>query len=85
MDGFVLDEKLSFKMVGLSFSSKLDEAYTAPPPKKIGFFIHSLKFLLRFSIISINRPSGLAWNNVSMPELVLLVAFCICCIFYRKW
>ena len=49
MDGFVLEEKLSFKMLELTFSSKLDwgsyiisGARTAS--KKIGALIYSLKF-----------------------------------------
>ena len=50
MDGSVLEEKSSFKMLGLIFSSKLDwgsyiisTAKTAS--KKIRAFIHSMKFL----------------------------------------
>ena len=50
MDGSVLEEKSSFKMLGLSFSSKLDwgsyivsTAKTAS--KKIGALIRSMKFL----------------------------------------
>ena len=50
MDGSVLEEKSSFKMLGLTFSSKLDwgsyiisTAKTAS--KKIRAFIHSMKFL----------------------------------------
>ena len=50
MDGSVLEEKSSFKMLGLTFSSKLDWgsyiitiAKTAS--KKIGALIRSLKFL----------------------------------------
>ena len=49
MDGSVLERKSSFKMLGLTFSSKLDRgsyiistAKTAS--KKIGAFIHSMKF-----------------------------------------
>ena len=49
-DGSVLEEKRSFKMLGLTFSSKLDwgsyiisVAKTAS--KKIGALIHSMKFL----------------------------------------
>ena len=50
MDESVLDEKLSFKMLGLSFSSKLDwGAYiisiAKTASKKIGAFIHYMKFL----------------------------------------
>ena len=50
MDGSVLEEKTSFKMLGLTFSSKLDwvsyifsVAKTAS--KKIGALIRSMKFL----------------------------------------
>ena len=50
MDGFVLEEKSSFKMLALTFSSKLDwgsyiisTAKTAS--KKVGALIHSMKFL----------------------------------------
>ena len=40
MDEFVLEEKSSFKMLGLTFSSKLDWG-----SKKIGALIRSMKFL----------------------------------------
>ena len=48
-DGSILEEKSFFKMLGLTFSSKLDwgsyiiSAKTAS--KKIGALIHSMKFL----------------------------------------
>ena len=50
MDGSVLEEKLSFKMLGLIFSSKLDwDSYiitiAKTASKKIGALIHSMKFL----------------------------------------
>ena len=47
MDGSVLEEKTSFKMLGLTFSSKLDwGSYIAKTAsKKIGALIHSMKFL----------------------------------------
>ena len=41
MDGSVLNEKSSFKMLGLTFSSKLDKTAS----KKIGALICSMKFL----------------------------------------
>ena len=49
MDGSVLEEKSVFKMLGLSFSSKLDwESYIISIPKtasrKIGALICSMKF-----------------------------------------
>ena len=50
MDGSVLEEKLSFKMLGLTFSSKLDfGSYIISTAKitskKIGTLIRSMKFL----------------------------------------
>ena len=50
MDGSVLEEKTSFKMLGLTFSSKLDwGSYTVSiaktASKKIGALICSMKFL----------------------------------------
>ena len=50
MDGSLLEEKTSFKMLGLTFSSKLDwEFYIVSiaktPSKKIGSLIRSMKFL----------------------------------------
>ena len=50
MDGSVLEEKSSFKMLGLTFSSKLNwGSYIIPitknASKKIGGLIHSMKFL----------------------------------------
>ena len=50
MDGSVLEEKTSFKMVGLTFSSKLDwgsyiVSIAKTASKKIGALIRSMKFL----------------------------------------
>ena len=50
LDGSVLEEKSSFKMLGLTFSSKLDWgsyiiSIAKTGPKKIGAVIHSMKFL----------------------------------------
>ena len=50
MDGSVLEEKSSFKMLGLTFSSKLDWgsyiiSIAKTASKKIGTLIHSMKFL----------------------------------------
>ena len=49
MYGFVLEEKSSFKMLGLTLSSKLDwgsyiVSLAKTASKKIGALIHSLKF-----------------------------------------
>ena len=50
MDGSVLEEKSSFKMLGLTFSSKLDWgsyiiSIVKTASKKIGALIRSMKFL----------------------------------------
>ena len=50
MDGSVLEEKSSFKMLGLTFSSKLDwssyiVSIAETASKKVGALIHSMKFL----------------------------------------
>ena len=50
MDGYVFEEKSSFKMLGLTFSSKLDWgsyiiSIAKTASKKIGALIHSMKFL----------------------------------------
>ena len=47
MDGSVLEEKTSFKMLGLTFSSKLDwgSYIVSIASKKIGALIRSMKFL----------------------------------------
>ena len=50
MDGSVLEEKSSFKMLGLTFSFKLDWgsyiiSIAKTVSKKIGDLIHSMKFL----------------------------------------
>ena len=50
MDGSVLKEKSSFKVLGLTFSSKLDWgsyiiSIAKTASKKIGALIHSMKFL----------------------------------------
>ena len=52
MNGFALEEKSSFKMLGLTFSSKLDlgsyiTSIAKTAYKKIGALIRSVKFLSR--------------------------------------
>ena len=90
MDGSVLEEKSSFNMLGLTFSSKLDQgsyiiSIAKTAFKKIEAFIRSVKFLfLRLLYISINRTYDLAWNTVVMSELVLLFATWICWISYKN-
>ena len=83
IDGSVLEEKSSFKMVGLTFSSKLDwDSYIiliAKTNSKIGAF-----FSLRLLCISTNRPYGLAWNISVMSGMVLLAASWNCWISYKN-
>ena len=50
MDGSALEEKSSFKMLGLTFSSKLDwgsyiNSIVKTASKKIGLLIRSMKFI----------------------------------------
>ena len=84
MDGYVLEEKFSLKLLGLSFSSKLDWRFcivsiTKTASTKIGALIYSKKFLSpEAALISINLPYGLTWNTVVMSELALLAATWIC-------
>ena len=60
MDGSIIEEKSYFKMMGLTFSSKLDwSSYiisiAKTASKKIGSLIHSMKFLSpEVALISIN-------------------------------
>ena len=74
MDGSVLEQKLCFKMLGLTFSCKLDWgssiiSIAKSASKKIGALI---------------LPYGLAWNTVVMSGLVLLVATWIYWISYKN-
>ena len=91
MDGSVLEKKTSFKMLGLTFSSKLDwgsyiVSIAKTASKKIGALIHSIKFLSPevALCISISLPYGHVWNTAVMSGLVLLVAAWNCWIGYRN-
>ena len=81
IDGSVLEEKSSFKMLGLTFYSKLDWtsyiiSIAKTASKKIGALIRSMKFpsLLRLLCISINLPYAHVWNTVVTSGLVPPVA-----------
>ena len=73
-------KKSSFKMVGLSFPSKLDlDCYNISIAKsiskKIGALIHSMKFLSPEVALCLYKSTiGLAWNAVVLSWLVLLTA-----------
>ena len=90
MDGSVLEENSSFKMLGLTFSSKLDwGSYIVSIAKtfckKIGALIRSMKFVspevALYLYKSTIRP---LWNTVVMSVLVFLVATWNCWISYRN-
>ena len=90
MDGSVLEEKWSFQMVRLTFSSKLDwGSYIisiAKTPRKFEpWCILWSFFLRRLFCISINLPYAYAWNIAVMSGLVLLVATWNCWISKQKW
>ena len=69
MDGSVLEERSSFKMLELSFFCKLDWGsyiicIAETVSKKIGNLIHSMKFSLqRLLWVSINLPYCLEWHT----------------------
>ena len=81
MGGSILQEKSSFKMLGLTFSSKLDWgsyiiSIAKTASKKIGALIHSMKFLSPEVVlcISINLPYTHVRNTVVTSGLVPPVA-----------
>ena len=82
MDGSVLQEKSSFKILVSTFSSKLDCDFyiisiAKAAFKKSGALICSVKFLSpRLLHISVNLTYSHAWNTVVMLGLVLLFAAC---------
>ena len=62
MDGSVFEEKSSFKMLGLTFSSKLDWgsyiiSITKTASKKIGAMIRSMKFLSPVVALYLYKPT----------------------------
>ena len=83
IDGSVPEEKSYFKMLGLTFYSKLDWgsyiiSIAETASKKIEALIHSMKFLsscfFPLYLPYVNLPYGHAWNTIVMSRLVLLVA-----------
>ena len=83
MGGSALEEKSSFKMLWLTFSSKLDWgsyiiSIAKTASKEIGALICRSFFLLRLLCISINLPYAHVWNTVVTSWLVPLGATWIC-------
>ena len=80
INGSALGEKSSFKMVELTFSSKLSWAsyiisIAKTASKKYGDLICSMKFLsLEITLCPLNLLYGHAWKTVVMSGLVPLVA-----------
>ena len=73
MDGSVLEEKTSFKMLGLLFSSKLDwgsyiVSIAKTPSKKIGALIHSMEFLSPEVALNLYKPT--IWPCMEYLELL---------------
>ena len=88
MDGSILEEKTSFKMLGLTFSSKLDWGYyivsiAKTAPKKIGALIRSMKFLSPEVALCLYKSTIRPCHAV-MFGLVLLVATWNCWTSYRN-
>ena len=96
MDGSVVEEKSSFKLLELTFSSKLDLgcsiiSIAKTASKKIGalklvlrkFFLSSF-FLQWLLSISINLPLAHAWIIVVTSGLVCLVATWNCLVSYEN-
>ena len=86
MDKSVFVKLSSFKMWGLTSSSKLDGALTVflllkLPPRKLEPCLDLL--LPRLLYICINLPYGPAWNTVVMSGWLPLVATCNCQISYK--
>ena len=80
MDGSVLEEKSSFKMLGLTFSSKLDWgsyiiSIAKTASKKIGALIRFMKFLSPEVALYLYKSTiAHVWNTVVTYWLVPLVA-----------
>ena len=81
IDGSFLEEKSPFKMLGLTFSTKLDcgsyiISIAKTASQKIGALIRSMNFffVLRLLFISVNLPYTHIWNTAVMSRLVPLIA-----------
>ena len=77
MDESVLEEKSSFKMLGLTFSSKMDWdsyiiAIVKTASKKIRALIRSIKFLSLKVGLHLYKSTIQPWMEYIMPGLVPL-------------
>ena len=84
MDGSVIEEKSSFKILGLTFSSELDWgsyiiSIAKTASKNIVALICSMRFLSAEVVFYVYKSTnGPAWNTVTKPGLVLSVALWTC-------
>ena len=84
MGGSILEEKSSFKILGLTFSSKLDWgsyiiSIAKTASKKIGALIRSEKFLSPEVALYLYKSTyAHLWNTIVTSRLVLPVATWIC-------
>ena len=87
----VLEEKSSFMILGLTFSSNLDWALTLsqlqslPPRKLEPWFVLWSFFFLRLLCVSINLPYGYVWNTVIMSGLITSPSGCLCWSLSTSW
>ena len=90
MDGSALEEKSSFKMLGLTFSSKLDYwsfiiSIAKTVFKKIGALTRSMKLLSPEIDLHLYKSAYThVWNTLVMPGLVPLVANWNCKTSYKN-
>ena len=89
MDESVLEEKSSFKMLVLTFSSKLDWGYNISiakmASKKFGALIRSVKFLSPDVALYLYKSTyAHAWHTVVTSGLLPLVATWKCYISYKS-
>ena len=90
MDGSILEEKTSFKMLGLTFSSKLDwgsyiVSIAKTASKKIGALIRSMKFLSPEVALCLYKSTiRPCMEYCFVSGLVLLVATWNCWISYSN-
>lgn len=78
--GYLLEEKLHFEILGLSFPSKLDclsynVSFTKNFSKKLGALIYFMTFLSPEDALYFHVPFALVRNTVGTRRLVVLTAY----------
>ena len=78
-------QKSSFRILGLTFFSKLDwGSYIISNAKTTSSENWSLDSFYEVSVIALYLPYGHAWNTIAMSGLMLLVATWNCWINYKN-